>query len=250
MSPRKHSRSEKFRSLYLWHRYAGLVGALLVAWLATTGLLLNHSDHLDLANRHVSQEWLLSLYGIAPPSQIEGLSVDGHWLAQGGDRAYLDGHLIGTGNIVGAASTAFGVVVAFPGHLQLHLDDGELVEALPFTTTPAPLSNVIVTNEGVVLVAGDDGFLANEDFTTFTPTRIPDVRGTEFLPLPEDLAQTVRVDVLHHSLTWERVLLDLHAGRMFSGAGVWLADIAALLLLLLAVTGVIVWVQRTTRNRR
>lgn len=250
MSPRKHSRSEKFRSLYLWHRYAGLAGALLVVWLATTGLLLNHSDHLDLANRHVSQNWLLSLYGIAPPSQIEGLLVDGHWVAESGNRAYLDGRFIGAGNVVGAASTAFGLIVAFPDRLHLYLDGGELVEALPFTATAAPLSDVIVMNEGVVLVAGNDAFLANEDFTKFTPTRTPDVRGTELLLLPEDVAQAVRVDVLHHSLTWERVLLDLHAGRMFGGAGVWLADIAALLLLLLAVTGVIVWVQRTTRNRR
>ena len=250
MSPRKHSRSEKFRSLYLWHRYAGLAGALLAAWLAITGLLLNHGDHLDLANRHVSQGWLLSLYGIAPPSRVEGRSVGGHWIVQGGDRVYLDEHFIGAGSIVGAAATTFGLVVAFPDRLQLHLDDGTLVEALPFTATAAPLSDVIVTDEGIMLVAGNDGFLANEDFTQFTPTHVPGTQDAAFLPLPGDMARAIRLDVLHHSLTWERVLLDLHAGRMFGSAGAWLADIAALLLLLLAVTGVIVWMQRTRRKSR
>ena len=43
------------------------------------------------------------------------------------------------------------------------------------------------------------------------------------------------------SLNWQRLLQDLHAGRLFGLAGQLLMDLAALLLVVLAFTGVIIW---------
>jgi uncharacterized iron-regulated membrane protein len=50
-------------------------------------------------------------------------------------------------------------------------------------------------------------------------------------------------------LSLERVLLDLHSGRILGEAGVWLVDAAALLFLLLAGSGVWLWGRRRASAR-
>jgi uncharacterized iron-regulated membrane protein len=40
------------------------------------------------------------------------------------------------------------------------------------------------------------------------------------------------------------VILDLHSGRLFGRIGVWLFDIAAILLILLALSGTLIWMKR------
>jgi hypothetical protein len=252
MPHRRHRVGEKRRSLYLWHRYAGLVAALLVAWLAVTGVVLNHTEDLDLSNRFVRQSWLLSLYGIEPAGPIRGQRIGAHWLAESSGRVYLDGRFIGSGAAIGAAATDFGFIIAFADRLQLYTPDSVLVEELPFAASAAPISGMTATENGVVIVAGGERFLADADFVTIAPlTDAVESPPPVLQSLPGNLAQEISTDVLHHSLTWERVLLDVHAGRIFGKAGVWLADIAGLLLLLLAASGVIVWMQRRGgRNSR
>ncbi|HEX7031282.1 MAG TPA: PepSY-associated TM helix domain-containing protein [Gammaproteobacteria bacterium] len=253
MSPRKRRLAEKFRSLYLWHRYAGLAAALLAIWLAATGIVLNHTEDLDLSEAFVQQEWLLGLYNIEAPQHLEGLRAGGHWLTQSGARLYLDANFIGTGHAVDAATTAFGIVVALPHSLRLYLPDATLIEEIPFTASKAPIDGLGTSSDGIVIISGGKRFLADGDFTQFEllsqKAADPATPSRTTSPLPPDLAQRIASDILHHSLTWERVLLDLHAGRIFGKAGAWLADLAGVLLLLLAVSGVMVWVQRTRRRQ-
>lgn len=251
MSPRKRRLREKFASLYLWHRYAGLIAALLAAWLAMTGILLNHTDDLQLAENFVEQQWLLDAYNIHAPKEISGEPIAGHWLTQSEGRVYLDNKFIAQGDTVGGALTGFGFVVAFSDRLQLYSTDAVLIEEVPFTATSAALTDISLQADGVLVIAGQEQFLADADFLTFERVK-PRARvaGQSLQALPESLAPVIAQDVLHHTLNWERVLLDLHAGRWVGRAGKWIADIAGLLLLLLAASGIIVWVQRARARRR
>jgi uncharacterized iron-regulated membrane protein len=45
-------------------------------------------------------------------------------------------------------------------------------------------------------------------------------------------------------LPLERLLLDLHSGRFFGSAGPWIMDAAAVLLVLLALSGTWIWLRR------
>ena len=251
MSPRKRSLREKFGSLYLWHRYAGLIAALLVIWLSVTGIALNHADDLNLRTMWVEQRWLLGLYNIRAPQDIAGRQVAGHWISTSGERIYVNDVFAARGQLAGMATTDFGFVIGLRDRVQLYTGDGVLVEEVPFTATPAPLDALAEHPMGVVLIAGNETFLADSEFLTFrkidTDMSLP-VRQLE--PLPASLAEKISNDVLFHSLHWERVLLDLHAGRVFGHAGKWIMDIAAGLLLLLAASGIIIWLQRAQARRR
>jgi hypothetical protein len=248
MTPRKRGIGERWRSLYLWHRYIGLAAALMAAWLAVTGLALNHAEDLALASRYVRQDWLLEWYGIRPSTEVHGWNVNGHWFAQDGERVYLDGNFIGYGELVGAAATTFGFAVAFTDKLQLHSIDGALIETV---TSPfgKPITAIASDAQGIVLVSHDEQRRADAAFLAFTPISSPaPVHAPGKQALPPALVHRIARDAVQHTLTWERVLLDAHAGRIFGVTGKWLADIAALLLLLLAITGVIVWIQRARRR--
>ena len=45
-------------------------------------------------------------------------------------------------------------------------------------------------------------------------------------------------------ITWERFLLDLHAGRVFKSASVWLMDLLAIFLLVMVYSGLVSWYRR------
>ncbi len=61
---------------------------------------------------------------------------------------------------------------------------------------------------------------------------------------PQSILRTIQHHNLGHELTWERVLLDLHSGRALTENGVYIMDVAALGMLFLAFSGILIWMQR------
>ena len=51
--------------LRAWHRGMGALAALFLLMLAVTGILLNHTLDLKLAERHLDWPWLLEHYGVS-----------------------------------------------------------------------------------------------------------------------------------------------------------------------------------------
>ncbi len=68
-------------------------------------------------------------------------------------------------------------------------------------------------------------------------------------PPDQELARALRNTWRGTGLPLERVLLDLHSGRILGEAGVWLVDAAALLFLLLAASGLWLWGRRRASAR-
>ena len=56
---KKKSRAKLLRSLYIWHRYIGISTAIFVIVLTFTGLVLNHTDELELDAAYVQSDFLL-----------------------------------------------------------------------------------------------------------------------------------------------------------------------------------------------
>lgn len=241
--PAGGGRARRVAALWRWHRRAGLFACLLLIMLASTGLLLNHSDGLGLGKRAVGWDWPYALYGAKSAGDWLAFEAGGQWVLQGGEeRIYLGARPIGRceGTLVGALALPQMLLVACERELLLLTLQGERVDALATASgLPVPIGG-LATGEGAPLV------LAQERWHRFDPESMQLGVAPAGAPrvLPAGAPPAALLATLGRSsgwLDWERLLLDLHSGRLFGSAGVLVVDVGGVLSLLLALSGVLMW---------
>lgn len=241
----------KFRSLYLWHRYTGLVCAILVLLLAVTGLLLQHGKQLALNQTFVANRALLTHYGVTP-NPVTSYKTSAHWLSHAGRHLYLDGKPL-TGeyeNILGAAETIFGYAVVAEQRLVLFDNEGRLIETLAaHTGLPEPVLGIGSSRTEAVVMRGSKTYwLPDKDFMTWTAYQGPHPVWVNPEQTPPELLTTIQAHDLSHTISIERLLLDLHSGRLLGKYGILVMDAAAVGLILLSCSGIWVWLQRRKKD--
>jgi hypothetical protein len=233
--------------LLVWHRRIGLVVAVLVLLLSLTGLLLNHSARLGLDDRSVQADWLLEWYGFPPVGQVVSYRVANHWISWVGSRLYLDETPVAEAAEapVGAAPAGDGILaVGFPDELLLLAPNGEVIERMGAEALPGRLTDVGTTAEGALAVATDDGrFAADQDLLEWTPAGAA-AQWSEPVATPPALREPLLQAQRGPGLPAERVLLDLHSGRLFGPWGPFVMDAAAIAFLVLTATGIVNWWRR------
>ena len=242
-NPRR--RREKWRWLSVWHRYIGLTAALFVIILAITGVLLNRTDALGFDDRHVRWPPLLAWYGIAGPKNLVGFDVGDQQLSLVGRRLYLARQALSGeyGALQGAALYQESLVVAADGHLFLFSLTGELIERL--NGAPPQITRLGADQGGALVLEAREGlFQSDPDLLEWQRWTAEPATVLWAVGKRPALAAELSADYRGHSLSWERVLLDLHSGRLFGRYGTWVMDIAAGLLLVLVMTGIWLWTQR------
>jgi hypothetical protein len=243
-----HSR---WQSIFLWHRYIGLGAALFVIVLAVTGVMLNHTDQLDLQDRKVNHEWLLHWYGIIPPEPLS-YATSGQRVTQLGSRLYIDSNPIPektTGQLMGALQLDDIYLLAFPNEVELYTPQAELIDRV---RTPSAI-DAIGTTQGLILVRSQRGWWKfNDDMSEWMSATVDKNSVSWSMPssaLPQELEIQFRKNNRGAGLPLERVILDLHSGRLFGQYGVLLMDGAALLMLFLGFSGLWVWLDRLRKRR-
>lgn len=246
---RQHTLRERFRSLYLWHRWLGLLAAVFVLLLASTGILLNHAHDLGLDQNTVHSTWLLDAYGIQAPAP-RSYAAGAHWVSAVGQRVYLDEREIADDTALhGALFNGQLIAVVLDHAIALFTLDGVLIEDMP---TPAPVLAAARSSTGALLIRTATGWWqADNQFLTWSAL---DTTTPRFAIQPAAAPTVLQTALLQHyrgtALSWERVLLDLHSGRLFGVLGRYVMDAAGVLLILLALSGIMVWWQRRVHQRR
>jgi hypothetical protein len=233
--------------LATWHRRLGLTAAAVVLVLAVTGIALNHTDALGLDQRYVRAPWLLAWYGIEAPAESTAFDLGEGRATRLGERLYFAGRAVeqDVRHVAGAVSAEGLVVLAVDGDLLVLTAAGDRVERLGREDgVPAGIVRLGLDPQGRVLVEASHGLyradpqLLSWEHADVVPDPIRWAAPAE--PDAVSLAE-LRRDYLANILTLERVLLDLHSGRILGSAGPWLVDAAAILLLVLALTGIWMW---------
>ncbi len=249
---RQHHRKHrsKVRSLHIWHRYIGLTAAALVVILATTGLLLNHTREFSWDRKYVTSPWLLDWYGIKAPKPGSGFALGPQTLFLYGQHLYLDDlRLEGEyRQLQGALSNPDMILVAADQYLLLLTRTGELIDRLEAGAgLPGTVQRMGRDDRGQPLVMiNDQVYQPDSDWLRWRVWAGQDTEIRWARTVASDAAQQQRMaaEFRNHILPMERVLLDLHSGRIFGRYGIWLMDFAALLLLLLAGSGIWMWYRR------
>lgn len=260
MSRRKRHRI-KLRSVYVWHRYVGVSVALSLLILVVTGIMLNHTDGLRLAQRYVHAPWLLNWYGIHPPQQVSAYPAQGHWLSQWDAQIYFDTRTLDTppaGSLRGMVATADMLIAAWPDSVLLLTPRGERIDRLDSGGGLPEHIQAIGLSAGRVVVRSAQGlYRADKDLLNWQALPATDAHSADTLrinwsrsrPLPDALRQTLSQRYRGHGLPLERVVQDIHSGRILGRWGVWLVDAAAVLMGFLALSGVWLWGTRLLRGQ-
>lgn len=232
-----------------WHRRLGAVVAVLVCMLAVTGILINHSQDMGWHRKPVFSTVLAWLYGIPRGPVEHGFAVADHWITQAGDRLYLDTRAVHVCSepLLGAVALDDMLAVLCGARLSLLDGQGGLIEQL--TNVPAQ-PRALAVQEGRLLLETGSGTFAYRDDSGEWSALETSVKPAHPRPLPPALReQLVRRNPVP-GLSWERVLLDLHSGRLFGKVGVLVVDLVGVATALLAFSGLLTWVGRKRRHRK
>jgi hypothetical protein len=248
---RRHSRKRgNLRPLYIWHRRLGLMAGVFVLILCLTGLALNHTEALRLDERHVSSTWLLGWYGISPPVVTESFAVGDSWVSLVEDRVYLGQHALPGrfSQLAGAVALGGTIIVIADGDALVLTETGSFIERLGrINGVPAGIRQIgVEQGDGLVVSAANGQYRSQVELLDWRPGEQGggEVAWSVAQAVPTELAGQLSRHYQSKILPLERVLLDIHSGRIAGGAGVLLMDLAAILLVLLAVSGGWIWIKR------
>ncbi len=231
-----------------WHKRLGLFAALFILLLAASGIALNHSEQLQLNRSYIQASWLLDLYQIDPGDDPVGFHNRGMWVSQVGERLYFNELEIATdvGRLIGVISTQDTHIIAFDGKLQLVANNGATIERIEGAEgVPAGMKRIGRDAHGDIVIQAAHGYYhVNLDILKWKEHAYLDADWSVAASIPHDLRQRLLKQYRGRGLTLERVLLDLHSGRIFGAWGVYFFDLIAIILLALSGTGVWMWWQR------
>jgi len=216
--------------LHRWHRRVGVPGALVAIYLAITGLLLNHTHDLGLDRTHVRLGILLALYDITP--QV-GVTADTGRLQASrlGQTLFLADRIIGEdeSRLSGAVfhQDMDMYVIATRRRLHLLTPDGLLIETLDHNAGLPPMIHRIgLDDSGRVVI--DDGtglFIADADLVNWSPQRPhAGIRFSRVRVMDPSRRMQLAQSAPGPGPSWERVLQDLHSGRLFGRLGSLVID--------------------------
>ena len=252
-SHKNRSPAKLLRSLYIWHRYIGLAAAIFVIVLTLTGLLLNHTDEIGLDSTAITSPLLLDWYGIHAPDDIRAFDTGVLTVAELGGQLYIDNTRLPNveGKLAGAVVFNDLVVAATGTQLILLTPAGELVERMDRSAgVPSGIQAIGISASGLPVIRTDNGNYQS-DTGLMKWTGADGITASWATATTLDAASRLVLDKAWrgNGLSLERVMLDLHSGRIFGQWGVYLMDAAAILFLLLSVSGVWLWFRRRASAR-
>ena len=244
--PHKHT-------VFLWHRRMGLTAIVLVIILAITGIMLNHTEALKLDQSYVDSSLLLGWYGLEPEGEAISYDVGEHVITVLDHQVFFNSYPVARTEQTfhGAVNADQLIVLAFDTELLLLTSDGEFVERMP---TGHGFSNIqrigVKYKRPVIETTEPYYYMADEHILDWDVVINEGIEWARETRLSETQRDVLLESFRGRGLTMERVILDLHSGRIFGQYGIYLMDAAAVVLLWLSGSGLWVWWRRRIKQRK
>ena len=237
------------------HRWFGLGSVVFVLLLSVTGIALNHAGELSLDRHYLRSPWLLEWYGIVVPPPEASFTAAAHRVSLIGERLYYDNYELtdGVRTLVGAVSTPSFIAIATPTDVLLVAPDGTLVERIDTEAfLPGDVTAIGVAGAVLLLRSGDYLYETDENLLTFSPClefEIADIQWPVPSVIPQEQLAILQGLYRGRGLSLERVILDLHSGKILTRVGPILMDAAGIILIALSVIGLFMWAGRNGKQR-
>lgn len=207
-----------------------------------TGIALNHTGGLRLDQKVIRADWLYDWYGIEVEGEPVSFAVADDWVVA------WDGRLAWNDRLLGEASTLRGAVrigdqqvLVLTDELWVLTIDGKVVERLNSASLPVGDPLRLGAQGGVfpVVIETTAGIFAS-DADLLKWSRVEAEVAVDWAEKGKASKRTLarmRRVLRGEDLTLYRIILDLHSGRFFGRAGVWVVDASALALAFLTISG-------------
>jgi hypothetical protein len=236
------------QSINSWHKVLGMVATIFIIVLSITGFLLLHTEDFKLQDKLVANELLLNWYDIRPEHSPVSYNVGSKWITVIDDQVYFEKNSLPNYNesFHGAIFVESFYVLAFDNSIDLLTEDGELIERLTsLHGLPQGIENIGKDNEdGIYLKTSDNYFSSDRDLTRWQPTKQRDIPWSVRSEAPEGYIEQIIQQYRGSGLPMERIILDLHSGRILGRLGIWIVDIVVIIFLVLSFTGWWSWFKR------
>ena len=272
MSPYHKKQKEKRRKNLFrkWHRRVGFAAAIFLVNLAVTGVLLNHSESLELHKRFVDSDWLVDWYGIKAPDKAlcYDINESSKQLCQIGEKRILENQIIvqNAPELIGISFFDKLYYVASREQISLYTEDWSLVETIEKSNgLPTPISRIGTsspTNEiniesyknsnsgqnaadRLVVTSGQQDYIFNPEEFTWVASQNSSVKMNVTTPSAKYSLSQLQSVYLDNQINYLKLVQDLHSGRIIDSIGKWVTDIVAIIIILLAMSGFFAWQKRT-----
>ncbi|MCG7921079.1 MAG: PepSY domain-containing protein [Candidatus Thiodiazotropha lotti] len=227
-----------------WHRRIGFILSLFVILIAITGIVINHANRFGLDTRPITSPWILSWYGVEFVGEIKGYATAESWISAFQGKLYWDSESVGfcAEPLKGAEMVAGIWFVLCDTSLTLLSSDGELIEIVDDVVPDNTRALSGVHDDWLVIVTETGMQTLHSDTLELKPDTVTNTTARIATPLPASLQADLNFK--SHSITIERLLLDLHSGRILQMPGALFNDLVALAMILLALSGSWLWLQR------
>jgi len=249
--PKRHKRRRK---IVQWHKRIGLISAFFVVLLSLTGILLNHTTTFKLDRHFISSDWLLDAYGVIPPN-VASFSMGERWVSEVSGAVYFDDQYITEcrGAIVGALSLEAFWLLACEQQLVLITHEQEVIEKIPLGDEfPGPAKRLGLCQQQICLSTPTERYILDLNEMTW---REKGRDGSAIMwskagAPPEPISKALSGLARGNIISWEKVVLDIHAGRFLGPLGPLFMDFIAILFIFIAGSGVYMWQVKGGKKKR
>ncbi|MGY8814663.1 MAG: PepSY domain-containing protein [Gammaproteobacteria bacterium] len=238
----------KLQLINNWHKILGMIATIFIIVLSITGFLLLHTDDFNLQDNLVANETLLNWYDIKPDQSPVTYKVGSKWITVIDDQVYFEEQPLPNYNETfhGAVNRDSFYVLAFENSIDLLTEDGERIERLTnIHGVPQGIESIGINSDaGIYLKTSNNYFVSDLNLTNWQATIQQDIRWSARSEAPESYIDQIMQLYRGSGLPMERVILDLHSGRILGELGIWLVDIVVIIFLALSFTGWWSWFKR------
>ncbi len=254
MNAKRHSslkRNKKIkqkvvRKLKAWHRRLGVFCSVFLILITVTGIAINHTDSLSLAKTPVTQNWLLNYYGIKSTNTVYSSKHDSNQLVFSNNLLWLNKSLIlkADKQIHYAFVYQNLIIAATSGQLYLLNKSGELQETQDSTfSLPTPINKLgLDAVHSLWIESNQKNYIADKDIIDWQEST-PNSK-VHWVSSVKSVQQDDLNLVRSQYLDWQRIMLDLHSGRIFGVSGTTFWDLISIILLFLAFSGLVIYIKQ------
>lgn len=245
------SNRKKIFPFFLWHRRLGLLALIFMIVLAITGIMLNHTESLKMDKVSVESDFLLDWYGLNPAGQAINYKAGNQFISQWDRQLFYNSTtLINHKNILlGAVSSNSIIALAFDKNILLLNNSGEIIEHIDMSFKFKGIKKIGLINQFIAIqTASNKIYFADQDVLNWQAVNNSKVDWSSPIQLSDLQLQALKKSFRGNGLTLERVILDLHSGRLFSANwGIYIMDASAIIMILLSLTGFLIWRSRAQK---